>query len=358
MKQRPAATVDAVKSPLYGAFDLAADLGHRYTGAEHVLAAWVATEQREAFDVLGLTADRLRDALAARGNDREQDWSTSAPGFHVVRGRAQGLALAGGRATVSLADVGRACLWDAEGPVHDLLEQLGVSQDDVVHAVGDMPARADAGPLLHAAEAEASALGHGFLGDLHVVLALLGGQPDRVAEEVLSACGISRRGCAEWFAAFIDSCDPPPSPAIEGAVPRPSPACRELLARAEGLAGARMRPVVSTDALVAWLWEDDGEAVCELEALGTTGPAVVDALVARGVELPVVPLPEPDRRPWGETVYFPLDRLGDVLHRLNADLTPGEWGWNRTGDHAWVDGLATIDIQAIVDDVLGDVSPS
>jgi len=46
--------------------------------------------------------------------------------------------------------------------------------------------------------------------------------------------------------------------------------------------------------------------VLALEALDTTATALLNALAGRDIEVPAVLLPEPDRRPWGEPVYFPV----------------------------------------------------
>lgn len=99
--------------------------------------------------------------------------------------------------------------------------------------------------------------------------------------------------------------------------------------------------------------EEHGNAVSELEILGTTASAFIEALAARGVEIPQVAPPEPDRRQWGDSVYFPADRRTGVLARLRAVLKPGEWGWNCWEYEAWVDAIAEVDLQSIVADVLG-----
>ncbi|HEV3496091.1 MAG TPA: hypothetical protein VHA34_07070, partial [Actinomycetes bacterium] len=95
-----------------------------------------------------------------------------------------------------------------------------------------------------------------------------------------------------------------------------------------------------------------GRAVAELERFGASTDQLLAALRARAVDVPTVPVAEPDRRPWGETVYFPVDRLDDVLARLDQDLKPGDWGWNHHDGRAWADAVATVDLRAIVEDVL------
>ena len=92
------------------------------------------------------------------------------------------------------------------------------------------------------------------------------------------------------------------------------------------------------------MWHHYGRSV--------TGAASPLALERRGVRLPTVPRPEPDRTPWGEPVDVPLDRYGDVVHALSEQLDAGTWGCNSHDDRAWVDAHAHIDLQGIVDRVL------
>lgn len=233
----------------------------------------------------------------------------SGPSFHRAWGRAQGLALAAGRPVPEVDDVLRACGWT--GPVAD--------------------------DLAAAAEAQAVRFGDGFVGPGHVVLARLTG--------LLGLDDYERRHVAR-----VAGCEPRGSPPVAGRVPAPSPACLELFGRAEGLAaGLRAARVDAGHAAVAWLWQSHGTSVLELESLGTTGPATVDALAAAGVAVPALPLPEPDRRRWGEPVMVPADRYADIVRHLTRVLPAGDWGCNRAGDRAWVVALAGVDLRALVD---------
>lgn len=131
----------------------------------------------------------------------------------------------------------------------------------------------------------------------------------------------------------------------------PNSRSRELLGQAEGLAGGTAG-VGSHHGLIAFLWSDEGLSALELEWWGTTAAAVVKALGRLGVGLPAVPRPEPDRTPWGQHVFVPLERYGDVVRALSEQLNPGTWGCNSYDDRAWVDAHANIDLQGIVDRVL------
>lgn len=285
--------------------------------------------------------------------DAQGRGTSSGPSYHRALGRAQGLALAGGRVAPAAEDAFRGSLWEAEGPAADLMVSLGTDRRALLTGPWGVPMKAQAETVLASAEQEAIALGDGFVGSWHVVLALLAGEPDSLARECLGVSGITHDRYAERLVAWLRSSEPPASRLTPASGPTLNPACRELLGRAEALGtAAGVTSVLSQHALVAWLWEDHGQPLLELEGLGTTATELLDVLLALGVGVPAVSLPEPDRRPWGETVYFPVDRLGDVLARLNADLRPGDWGWNRYQERAWADAVAGIDLKAIVDDVV------
>ncbi len=110
--------------------------------------------------------------------------------------------------------------------------------------------------------------------------------------------------------------------------------------------------VRSTDGLVAYLWQDDGQQQYPIEDHGSSGPALVAALVAIGVRVPAVPIPEPDRAPWGEWVSVPADRVDEVAAavRQRHPTRPGWVNCIGTGDR--VIAKAHIDLRAIVDEVL------
>lgn len=262
------------------------------------------------------------------------------------------MALSAGRAVPSSDDVIRACLL-AEGPASRLLASMGITGSDVVTAIGGVLDSPPSDSLTKPATQEAIALNGAFVGSWHVVLALLGGKPDGLAGDALGACGITRDDYATWVTAWLGSAETRVMRLAPGSSPEMSVAGHEILGRAEGLAVSDASSVVlSSHGVLAWLWQDHGNAVSELEICGTTATAFIEALTALGVEVPRVPLPEPDRRQWGGSVYFPADRRKDVLARLRAVLEPGDWGWNCRDDEVWVDAIAEVDLQAIVADVL------
>jgi len=89
-----------------------------------------------------------------------------------------------------------------------------------------------------------------------------------------------------------------------------------------------------------------------LEALETSSTDLLAALAELDVAVPAVPVPQPDRTPWGERVYVPAERMKDVVARLSADLSPGMWGRNSHEGREWVVAHAVIDLPGMVNDVL------
>lgn len=322
--------------------------------------AWLASDlpvpARRELDRRGLGSEPARSALRELGPDPgstfDGEGTTSAPSWHTARGRAGGICMADDRLRPSPDEIARACVWDLDGRAAALLAGLGRTGDDVLAVAGELPAYLPAETLLPLAQEEAAGFDDGYVGDVHVVLAVLAGEPDGLAAEVLDSCGITYDRVA---ASHREMRSEPPAPgrADPARPPAPSPACRGLLGRAQALAAARGAGAVGSEhALVAWLWRDDGQAAAHLERLGTTATAVIGALGAAGARVPAVPPPEPDRRAWGERVTFPLDRLNRVRSGLVSRLAPGDWGWNVDEDLAWVVAVAGIDLQAVVDEIL------
>lgn len=313
-------------------------LGHHWVGEEHFLLA-VADEVGRDRDQL---AAALADHLERFGPPfpKAHEGCVSAPSFHATRGRAEGLALAEGVARPQARHVLEALLWDPTGVPAALLGRVDAE-------ASPLPPNTLSAP----AEREAVAMGYPFIGVEHVVLALLSDLPDDLAGQVLRNSGLHHDSVAakvvkSWTNGLPSS---PPRAGVVSA--QASPRCRELLGRAEGLAGGPGQ-VRSHHGLIAFLWCRDGLAVLELESWGATEAAVVQALAEVGVPLPTVPRPAPDRTPWGEPVFVPLDRYRDVVRALKKDLDAGTWGCNSHDGRAWVHAHAHIDLQAIVDRVL------
>jgi ATP-dependent Clp protease ATP-binding subunit ClpA len=347
------------------AFDEAIALGHHWAGEEHFLLALVGDQPlgTSLLAPLGLTHAELAAAVTALIDEvgspiaKEFEGCLSAPSYHTILGRAEGFALAMGTAAVGPADVLAALFWDPAGAPSELLERLGRTRSaalDIVTGSGRMvPVAPTTSPLPAPAEREAVALGHSFVGDDHVLLALLSDEPDDRAGRALRRAGASHDRLAARVADMIANCDPPVpvTPGVTSA--RPNPRCRELVGRAEGLSAMLGDGVIgSTDGLLAYLWQDDGQPVLTLEALETSVPQVLAALAELDVVVPAVPVPHPDHTPWGERVYVPAERMKEVVARLSADLPPGTWGFNRHDGREWVVAHAIIDLVTIVNEVV------
>ncbi|MFN2569525.1 MAG: hypothetical protein ABR564_07985 [Candidatus Dormibacteria bacterium] len=214
-------------------------------------------------------------------------------------------------------------------------------------------------PLIVAAENEAVRRGYGYIGGHEVLLALLSGSPDDLAQRALNSVGITYQPYSDRFDEFLATCYPPsrpPDPNVT--VAKPNSATRQLFGRAEGFAArSGVESVRSEHGLLAWLWEPGGNSVVELEQLSTSAEHLLEALSALGVNPPPLELPQPDRTPRGEMVFLPPERLSDVIAELQKlQLPPGSWGFNTYQDRAWVRGYAHIDLQAVVDRVLATAS--
>ena len=318
-------------------FDEATALGHHWAGEEHFLLTLAADA--------GLTHEALVTAVAQQANPpfpKDFDGCLSAPSYHTILGRARGYALGAGRKEPTPADYLAALLWDPAALPSRLIEAAGGSRPGA-------EARAQ-NPLARPAERQAVALGHPFYGDDHVILALLAGEPDDDASAALRRAGASHDRLAAHLAFRLTHSDPPVDlpPAVTSA--EPNPRCHQLLGCAEGLAAARGDGAVrSTDALIAYLWQPDGDQVIVLEHIDTSAERVLAELKA---PTPALPVPQPDRTPWGDKVYVAPERMDDVVGRLARDLPMGSWGCNSHDGRQWVVAHAHIDLAAIVAEVV------
>lgn len=347
------------------AFDEAIALGHHWVGEEHYLLALLADDPSglALLAPLGLTHPQLRSAVTAHFDAvgpplaKKFDGCVSAPSYHAILGRAEGFALGSGRAVPGPVEVLAALFWDPLGVPSRLLARVGSARSaalDIVSGSGwIVPSVPTTNLLPFLAQREAVALGHAFVGDVHVVLALLAGLPDDRGGAALRRAGLSHDRLAAWFIETIAHADPPAPPATNVSSATLNPRCHQLVGRSEGLAATLGDGVVrSTEALIAYLWQDSGQPVVMLEAQPTSATAVLAKLAEIGIDVPEVALPQPDRTPWGEKVIVPLERMNDVVARLSADLTRGTWGCNSHDGRGWVVAHASVDLIAIVAKVL------
>lgn len=351
------------------ASDEAVALGHHWFGEEHFLLAFLASDpagdQQQALAALGLTHDTAVSALAARLErdgpplPKQYEGVLSSASYHSVLGRAEGIALGLGDGAPAGQHYLPAVLWDAGGIVAALLADLGIPRVSALDAVGDLGVQlapnSVPNPLLAPSERQALTQQHAFISGWDIVLALLIGEPDDRAKRFLEDLGLTHERAVALARERDERYQPPVPRSPEATTAAPSPVCRQLLGRAEGLAATIGDGTVrSTDALVAYLWAGDGQATIELETLSVSALAVVAALVDAGIRVPAAPLPEPDRTPWGEPVDVPKERLRDVIMFLKSRLPLGSWGCNTHEERAWVIAHADIDLEALVDEALAD----
>lgn len=97
-----------------------------------------------------------------------------------------------------------------------------------------------------------------------------------------AGAGATHERSAARVADMIANCDPPVPPTEKVGSAQPSPRCRQLVGRAEGLAATLGEGEVgSTDGLIAYLWQVDGQPTFALEALETSVSEVLRVLTER-----------------------------------------------------------------------------
>jgi ATP-dependent Clp protease ATP-binding subunit ClpA len=348
-----------------GPFGEARALGHTWCGEEHLLLHLLAEEP-----FLGLTHDEARAAIIARverdGRPVPDDWQgsgcSSAPTFHEALGRATGFALGTGVTRLNPEHIWAALLWDPAGVASTVLAAQGHDRATVLAAAAPLgllvPALPAANPLPGPAERQAVAVRHGFSGFEHLLLALLAGEPDDRVGLLLRDAGLTHELQSARVSTMLDGMDPPCPPPADPSKAPPNPRARQVFAAAEGLAATLGDGVVrSTDALIAYLWQEDGQQLFAIEAGGSSGPALVGALTEVGVRVPAVPLPEPDREPWGEWIAVPKDRVDDVAAAVRKRHPVRRGHLTSIGTRDGVIAKAHIDLQAIVDEVLAIPRP-
>lgn len=205
-------------------------------------------------------------------------------------------------------------------------------------------------PLFSAAFDEARALGDGWVGTEHILLALLA-RPS-VASDVLGDLGLTHARLAEHLRGRRYD---PPAPRYdpEKGLVGPNPAGNELTGWARGLAAGWGMPGPSPEHwLLAMVYSVGVPSL--LYYFGITQQAVLDGLRGRGVRVPDVD--PPWYRPWRghRQVEVSEARLGPVLRLLAGRHPPGsEWRWGFNwlpGEprRARVDSEDGIDLDAVV----------
>jgi hypothetical protein len=205
------------------------------------------------------------------------------------------------------------------------------------------------------ASQQARELGHHWFGGEHLLLAL--SQEPSVAREVLGELGVTHERLREALMSLGGS-----KGTATGERPRrrgtlSSVSFHDLSGCAVGLAaGLGAEQVRPEHVLLAVAWRPDGFAAQLLRSLGVEVERLPAALAAKDVTVPTVaPPPPPPVVAWGPRVDVPIERLGELTHRLVAErLPPGTpFGFNHDGKgHAWVVAEQGVDLAAEVQAVL------
>lgn len=248
-------------------------LGHHRIGEEHVLLALLESGDslaRRVLDRVGLTSPRVLEVLATlievagAPEALTAGGTTSASSYHEVVGRARGFAFGSGRGEPLPEHLLLALCWQAGGVLDELLRELDTDRLALFSALAEEggatapspPTVAPVNPLLGPAQREALRLEHSYVAGVHVILALLSGEPDDVAQQALQSVGLTHEAFTAVVVSHHAKTWPPTRPG-QGAVPAGAdPQTRQVLACAEGLAASRGEDLAgSADALVALLWE-------------------------------------------------------------------------------------------------------
>jgi hypothetical protein len=209
------------------------------------------------------------------------------------------------------------------------------------------------------ASQQARELGHHWFGGEHLLLAL--SQEPSIAREALAELGVTHERLREALQPAVGS---------EGSATREQPhpggtlssaSFHDLSGCAVGLAaGLGAEQVRPEHVLLAVAWRPDRLAAQLLRSLGVEAQRLPAALADKGVVVPSVSPPSP--RPevaWGPRVDVPVERLGELTHRLVAERLPRgtPFGFNHDGKgHAWVVAERGVDLAAEVQAVLAELS--
>ena len=205
------------------------------------------------------------------------------------------------------------------------------------------------------ASQQAREQGHHWFGGEHLLLAL--SREPSIARDVLGELGVTHERLLEALRVAVGSED-----AASGEQPQHSGTLSSVsfhdlsgcaVGLAAGLGADQVRP---EHVLLAVAWRPDRLAAQLLRSLGVEVQRLPAVLAAKGVAVPTVPAPPPPGEvAWGPRVDVPIERLGEVTHRLVAErLPPGTpFGFNHDGKgHAWVVAEQGVDLAAEVQAVL------
>jgi hypothetical protein len=209
------------------------------------------------------------------------------------------------------------------------------------------------------ASQQARELGHHWFGGEHLLLAL--SQEPSIARDVLSELGVTHERLREALQPVGGSEGSATGEQAHRRGTLSSVSFHDLSGCAVGLAaGLGADQVRPEHVLLAVAWRPDRRAAQLLRSLGVEVQRLPAALADKGVAVPTVAPPSPPREvAWGPRVDVPIERLGELTHRLVAErLPPGTpFGFNHDGKgHAWVVAERGVDLAAEVQGVLAELS--
>lgn len=200
---------------------------------------------------------------------------------------------------------------------------------------------------------EAEALGHSWLGEVHIVLGI--SRTETRARRALDAVGITHQRIQEAANELLKESTSDP----EG---RELPkwmfnsAGAKAINWAEGYATGRGETPGEDHLLVAVLWDNRCFTAAVFRRLGVSRAAVAEALRREGGAAPEVDPPaDPPQVDWGEKVELTMDELRVVVRELpkRIHLGPRKFAFNHDGKgHGFVMADRAIDLRGHVEAIL------
>ena len=201
---------------------------------------------------------------------------------------------------------------------------------------------------------EARALGHGWLGEVHILLGI--SRTETRARLALDAVGITHQRIQEAANELLKgSTSDPGGPEL----PRWSfnPAGAKAINWAEGYATGRADEADDDHLLVAVLWDNHCFTAAVFRRLGVSRAAVIEALRREGASAPDAdPPPDPPPVDWGEKIELTMGELRVVVRELpkRIERFSGRIGFNHDGKgHGFVIADRAIHLRGHVDAILG-----
>jgi hypothetical protein len=200
---------------------------------------------------------------------------------------------------------------------------------------------------------EAEALGHNWIGELHILLGI--SRTDSRARRVLDAAGVTHERIQEAASELLkgSATDPEGSELARWMF---NPAGAKAINWAEGYATGRGETPGDDHLLVAVLWDNVCFTAAVFRRLGVSRAAVLESLRREGGSAPDAdPPPDPPQVDWGEKIELTMDELRVVVRELPKRINLGsrQFGWNHDGKgHGFVVADRAVDLHSHVGAIL------